>query len=157
MYVLRIFFIAVFLVQAFSPQSFPMQNPGLMSPFVFPLSPNIPPYNLSPAHHPQHNTPSPRHNISKKRDNDHKASHVSQDKNSTKASSAAESSSSTKAHSPSVKTQNPFIPLQVCTLILEVDLHRPGGLQACTFAAFSPPALERWLHEWFRVFINISN
>ena len=117
MYLPRYFFIAVSLVQAFSPQSYPMQNPGLMSPFAFPFSPNIPPYNLSPTHHPQHNTPSPRHDTSKKKDNASKTSNVSHDKKSTKASSLAESSSSTKAHSPSVKTQSPFIPLQVCTVL----------------------------------------
>ena len=115
------FFIAVSLVQAFSPQSYPMQNPGLMSPFAFPFSPNIPPYNLSPTHHSQrntqHNSPSPRHDTSKKKDNASKTSNVSHDKKSTKASTLAESSSSTKAHSPSVKTQSPFIPLQVCTVL----------------------------------------
>ncbi len=109
----RKLFIATFLLQALSPRTLPMPNNSMMSPFAFPLSPNVPPFNPSPTQTP-HYSNSPRHDTPKKKSTTSKVvlGHGFQDKRSgsTNGSCSKESTSTTKA-------QSLFVPLQVCTLI----------------------------------------
>ena len=106
-----------------------MQNNGMISPFAFPPSPNIPLFSLSPTRPPHHSNSSPRHDSSKKKEDTFKSTPGSQDKTSesSKRSSCAESANKTKIDSSSVHKQNLFIPLQVCTLIAILWLGSTSG------------------------------
>ena len=104
----------IILLQTLTTQGYLVQNNSMFSPFVYPLSPNIPPPQ-NPQYHMQYNNSSPRDTNFKKKDNTKTQS--SQEKKSAKSSLIENNSSTTKSDSASGRTPNLFIPSQVCIIL----------------------------------------